>query len=235
LVGLATSDNPGVFLADPIPGRGVDVPADTGDLRNTGEVNTGGVGDPGRPLADLPASAFGDYMIRITAQQRMTLLKYRLQQLRLVTLDGHDVIETPYTLDVFGGLALGVRGVHRNYHMLVGRGGHLVRHRHLQQRLDLGDLVRVSRNQHLTHRHRLTMDHRREQRELAILISPGTLENLPVQRQHQPTLGVPSRVRPQPRPRNPIQLSSVDTLQHPTNRALTRIPDTTPKITPRPT
>src|SRR5262249_31478422 len=57
----------------------------------------------------------------------------------------------------------------------------------------------------------------------------------PVQRQHQPTLGVPSRVRPQPRPRNPIQLSSVDTLQHPTNRALTRIPDTTPKITPRPT
>ncbi|GLZ36633.1 hypothetical protein Acsp05_02580 [Actinokineospora sp. NBRC 105648] len=88
---------------------------------------------------------------------------------------------------MLGGVSLGVRGVHRDHHPF-----RVPREHTRQQRLDLCDLVRIGRDLDLGDRDAFTMDHRGEQRELIVLVSPRAAEHLAVDRDPQQPIGIPA-------------------------------------------
>jgi len=72
--GLVAGDVPGVFFADPDHARDEDFAVDTRDLLEVGKVVTGGIGDPCRPLVDLPVVTFFHHVIGIGTQPRQALI-----------------------------------------------------------------------------------------------------------------------------------------------------------------
>src|SRR5207248_9562131 len=62
VIDSATGDDPCVLFAEPGSGEAKYLAAYTRDLPNVREVDTGGVGNPGRPLAHPPMPAFLHHM-----------------------------------------------------------------------------------------------------------------------------------------------------------------------------
>ncbi len=77
-----------------------------------------------------------DDMMRGFPQERKNAVEYLFLKRRLISLYCHDVVESAFAGNVFGGLSLGVRGVHGDHHTVVHTAGDTV-----EQGRDLGDLV----------------------------------------------------------------------------------------------
>lgn len=107
--GIAAGGDPGVFLTDPGSAGSEDVSADAGDLSDVREINVSGVGDPCFPSVDAPVATLLHDMARISLQDREDCREHRLQQRRLIPLDGHNIVETPGARDVLCGVPLRVR------------------------------------------------------------------------------------------------------------------------------
>jgi hypothetical protein len=154
--------------------------------------------------------AFFDDMSWCSGQQWKTFGEDIFLESRLVSLDGHHVVEAPFGVQVLCGVVLGVRGVEGDDDAL----GCLHRDTR-QERVELGDFIGAVGHPDLRDGATPAVDHRGEQGDLTIVGGPGAAEDLAVQCDHQQALGVPVGPFEGPRSDQQVQLSGVDALQHP--------------------
>jgi hypothetical protein len=124
-------------------------------------------------------------------------------------LDGHQVIPSRFPADGSGGFPLGVRGVEGDQDCFSLRD-----FRCIKEGVRLGDLVSAVGYPELRNRDSLAVEHRGEQRDLPVLVSPCTAHHLPVDRDFPLVVPAFPGLRENPRAGHHVQLDRVNPGQH---------------------
>ena len=104
-------------------------------------------------------------------------------------------------------------GFHLKHKATCGGGGCLTRHSHYV-RVRLGDLVGAVGYPELRYRDGLAVEHRGEQRDLVVLVSPCTTHYLPVDRDFPLVVPAFPGLREKPRAGYHVQFGRIDPDQH---------------------
>ena len=124
-------------------------------------------------------------------------------------LDGHQIVPSGLPADGFRGFPLGVCGVEGDQDRFSCRDFHRV-----EDGVRLGDLVGAVGDSDLRYRDSLAVKHCGEQRDLVVLVRPGAVHYLPVERDFPLVVPAFPGLREKPRAGYQVQLGRVDPGQH---------------------
>jgi hypothetical protein len=206
-------EDEGVFLPDANAGYLEYLTADHCGLARVRKIDSLCAGNPAGPLPDPAAAAFLHDVVRGFAEQRENLTEYLPLQGRLISLDRHQVIPSGLPGDGIRSFPLGMRGVEGDQDCFSLRDCRCV-----QKGARLSDLVGAIGYPELRDRDSLTVEHRGEQRDLVVLVSPCTAHYLSVDRDFPLAFPAFSGLREEPRAGYHVQLGRFDHGQHPPYR-----------------